>query len=64
MRIVQMSSNNEFRLLGSALDEHEVCTAHVKTHKLFQTCNRLVAMLLQQLVDGMCSLVDKLSTAY
>jgi hypothetical protein len=30
-------------------------STHVKMHKLYQTCSRLVAMLFQQLVNRMCS---------
>jgi hypothetical protein len=36
-------------------EQNRVKHTHVKTHKLQQTCSRLVAMLFQQLVNRMCS---------
>jgi hypothetical protein len=42
-------------LIGWAQFLNWLLNTHVKTHKLWQICSRLVAMLFQQLVNRMCS---------
>jgi hypothetical protein len=64
-QLVTSSANTTcWRLVGRLATRCEIftcvyactpCGTHVKTHKLQQTCSRLVAMLFQQLVNRMCS---------